>query len=140
MKAELKCPDCPFTTKIESVLARHLEREHDARPEKIGCIIASNRSGRSGFRRKLFKQLTENNRKPGTNWNFLGYERTGLCMTLDEAREEVISGIDYAACKCWENIDLAGGLLSWQILCVEDRTSVRCERQRSRKFRLRRWR
>jgi hypothetical protein len=40
MKAELKCPDCPFTTKIESVLARHLEREHDARPERIGRIIA----------------------------------------------------------------------------------------------------
>ena len=31
------------------------------------------------------------------NWNSLVYERTVLCMTLDEAREEVISGIDYAA-------------------------------------------
>jgi hypothetical protein len=31
------------------------------------------------------------------NWDSLVYERTVLCMTLDEAREEVIAGIDYAA-------------------------------------------
>lgn len=37
-KPELKCPDCPFKTRSESVFVRHMEREHAARPHQIARI------------------------------------------------------------------------------------------------------
>ena len=49
------------------------------------------------------REQTRAGERPETNeiqnWNRLSYERTVLYMTLDEAREEIISGIDYAASR-----------------------------------------
>jgi len=39
-RIEFHCPDCPYKTKSEVQFAQHLEREHAARPDQIGRIVA----------------------------------------------------------------------------------------------------
>jgi len=67
------------------VHAQHLPHRSWTRPQIIGT--------------HLLRRLRRESGPIVQNSNRLSYERTVLCMTLDEAREEIISGIDYAASR-----------------------------------------